>query len=142
MGWLFWREHITRHDNSPYLTRTHLFKLFGYSVFLHEFVGGDDPCMHNHPWDFVSILLKGWYIEFTPEDPDNPLGEFEKACFYSSGGVLYRPAKWIHRVDIGTQKRVVTLVIHGRKYQPWGFFTKLYGWIHHSKYSYVNHCAT
>jgi hypothetical protein len=141
---LFWREYITRGNGEPYLTRTHLFKCPWFSVFLHEFVGGDDPCQHDHPWNFVSILLKGGYTEWTPAPEDEgkyPDPTREVGVWYGPGSFLYRPAAWTHRVDIGKQKRVVSLVIHGTKIRNWGFWTKLQGWLHHSKYSYHKHCA-
>lgn len=152
---LFRREVIPRHDDEPYLERLIVFRCDWFSVLLHKFVGGDDECMHDHPWSFVSILLKGGYTEWTPLFADDECRELlsnftalnvnpetaEIGRWYGPGSILYRPAAWTHRVDILQQKSVISLVIHGPKVRSWGFWTKLKGWLHHSKYSYHKHCA-
>lgn len=139
---LFRREVIPRHDDEPYLERLIVFRCDWFSVLLHKFVGGDDECMHDHPWNFIAILLKGGYVEWTPVHAHwlNG-GVVEISRWYGPGSILYRPAAWTHRVDILQQKSVISLVIHGPKVRSWGFWTKLKGWLHHSKYSYHKHCA-
>lgn len=139
---LFRREIIPRHDDEPYLERLIIFRCKWFGIFLHRFIGGDDECMHDHPWNFVSILLKGGYSEWTPTTGQdlklNPLPE--AVVWYGPGSILFRPASWVHRVDIQGQKVVVSLVAHGPKVRSWGFWTKLKGWLHHTKYSYHQHC--
>lgn len=47
-----------------YLERYHLGFLFGYRFYLHRFVGGDaDEETHNHPFDALSVVLCGSYLE-------------------------------------------------------------------------------
>jgi hypothetical protein len=61
-----WAEPLGRPE-CPYVYRWVL-TLFGYSVRLHHWIGSDDlRHFHDHPWDFISIILKGRYLEITPE---------------------------------------------------------------------------
>ena len=44
--------------------RYYVGQLFGVTVYLHRFVGCDgDPELHDHPWNALSIVLSGSYIE-------------------------------------------------------------------------------
>jgi hypothetical protein len=51
--------------------------------------------------------------------------------------IIYRPAKWIHRVEI--DRPAWTFVISFKRVRKWGFFTKA-GWIHWKSYSQKEHC--
>lgn len=47
-----------------YLTRWRLIETPWFGVFVHRFDGPDSrPTLHDHPWSFVSILLRGGYVE-------------------------------------------------------------------------------
>lgn len=131
-------ERITRHDDSPYLDRLIVFRCSWFSVLLHRFIGSDDPCPHDHPWGFISFILTCGYTEATPSDQSDASSP-EVRTWYPALSVLWRPATWIHRVDIKPGSRPLTLVIHGPKSRSWGFWTR-FGWLHWSKYSYHNHC--
>lgn len=153
---LFRRELIPRHDDEPYLERLIIFRCKWFGILLHRFIGGDDECLHDHPWKFIAILLKGGYHEVTrfidpycincagalsPERPCLACIDKLQSTWYPPGSILFRSASWTHRVDTGKQRCVVSLVVHGPKVRSWGFWTKLHGWLHHSKYSYHNHCV-
>lgn len=72
--WHFWgfrKKVITRDDLNPYLIR-YSFVPFGgrfhnwFAMKIHNIVLNDDMCQHDHPWWFVSILLRGGYYEWKP----------------------------------------------------------------------------
>jgi hypothetical protein len=85
-----------------------------FNVYLHQL---DAPewhpvgC-HDHPWSFVTILLKGGYLEHHEE---NYIRRYP-------GEILYRPASWTHDV-ITPFGRSWSLVITGPKKNNWGFKT-------------------
>lgn len=130
--WKFFvRFVITGLDGNQYLIRWTLVGTPWFSVMLHKFLRSDaDRCLHDHPWGFVSVILSGGYYEETPE------GKFWRR----PGSVLFRPAKWRHRVFLEVRERIVggrlfvytvkpwTLVIRGRRSRTWGFWTKN-GWM-------------
>ena len=59
-----------RLENEPYLIRYYLFlkdrKWFPFNVFLHKFMKGDPDELHDHPWPYATLILKGGYWEVTP----------------------------------------------------------------------------
>lgn len=112
----------------PYLTRyTLLGKRFEgtWGVYLHHFHRSDQDDPHNHPWNFVSVILSGGYWEKTPAS-GQPLGSGRlQRRWYGPGRILRRPATWVHAVEVpGGSTPVVTLIFRGPKRQSWGFFCK------------------
>lgn len=60
--WALWRW-----TNLDYLIRLHLFKTPWFSVYLHWILKPDPrPDLHDHPVDFLSIILRGAYGQLTP----------------------------------------------------------------------------
>ena len=132
------RESITRGNGEPYLERIIVFRCPLFGILWHKFVGSDDPCPHDHPWPFASVILKGSYLEYAPVEDAAHFRSFMLPTKYGRWSVLFRPAWWVHRVEI-TENPTYTLVVHGPKQRSWGFFTRS-GWIHWSKYSFARHC--
>jgi len=62
---------MDRFENEPYLTRYYLFlknrKWFPFNVFLHNFHKGDLDDLHDHPWPYLTIIIRGGYWEHTPK---------------------------------------------------------------------------
>lgn len=94
--------------------RYQLLKTRWFNVYLHQL---DAPewhpvgC-HDHPWWFLTILLKGGYLERT--------GNSYKR--QRPGKVLYRSATFAH--DVTTPYgRSWSLVITGAKKRDWGFLS-------------------
>ena len=59
-----------RDSNEPYLVRWYLFlkdrKNFPFNVTLHKVLKSDEPVLHDHPWNWGAIILKGGYYEHIP----------------------------------------------------------------------------
>ena len=59
-----------RVHNEPYLERYYLFlkerERFPFNVFLHKFLKGDPDDVHDHPWPYATLILKGGYYEWVP----------------------------------------------------------------------------
>lgn len=95
----------------PYLIRWRVETKWG-SVRLHHWISSDDPrALHDHPWDFVTFVIKGGYTD------KNPTGEQH----LKAPKVQYRSATHQHTVypDPGG---AWTVVITGPKIRPWGFW--------------------
>src|SRR4051812_45864776 len=82
-------------NDDPYLLRwypvprNHLCNLY-----LHKFLrSDDDKALHNHPWWFASIILRGSYIEH------RPTGRRTRRA----GSIGFRPASTRHRVELFTE---------------------------------------
>jgi hypothetical protein len=64
------------------------------NVYVHKFLRSDDDrALHDHPWWFVSLILRGRYDEVTE------MGVKRR----QAGSVAYRPAEWRHRVRLVTE---------------------------------------
>lgn len=117
-----------RISNEPYLERYYLFlkdrKNFPFNIFLHRFLKSDPDDLHDHPWEFRTIILYGGYWEYT----DN--GKFWR------GPLTYRyaPANTFHRVELDENIPYCwTLFIPSKSFKEWGFRTSV-GWLHHEIY--------
>lgn len=116
----------------PYLTRWTLQgKRFEGDVqvaFLHRFQRSDADEMHDHPWPFTTVILAGGYFEATPGEGwaggDGPVVK----RWLPPGSVLYRPATWIHSVQIPDGAEAWTLVLRGPKERSWGFWCPKVGY--------------
>lgn len=103
-----------------------------------------DPHMHDHPWSFLSLVLRGGYMERRPVSSE--------PCFVSSderedyypvwrgpGSLALRRCTDRHRIS-NVEPQTWTLVALGPKRHWWGFFMPS-GKVHWRDYPSV-HSAT
>lgn len=76
---------------------------------------GRDP--HDHPWSFVSIVLRGRYVETQYDER----GEMRCRVVRKAGSIAFRPAGSWHRIDLLEGETAWTLFITGRYQHGWGF---------------------
>lgn len=62
---LFERFEIPNYDGEGvYLTRWRIVQTPWFALYLHRFTAPDPrPTLHDHPWSFVSVILRGGYVE-------------------------------------------------------------------------------
>lgn len=126
--------------------------LFG--VMVHQFYRSDeDRDLHDHPWNFLTLILRGGYWEETRvKNGDTGLvaahyratGEIlDQVCmtWRNPGEILYRPATFKHavRLQTGTEGKVWTLVIKSKRVREWGFWTRE-GWVDWKTYGKKRTC--
>lgn len=106
-------------NDGPYLLRWFLVPPNRYcQVYLHRFIGSDEPTIHDHPWDFLTIILGGRYFEEVPDAPGR---------WRTPGNIGFRRATHRHRVVLArdgreSEKPCTTLVVTGPWLRPWGFW--------------------
>lgn len=133
---------IYRSNEVPYLIRWSIFSTPFFAIKLHKILLSDDACFHDHPWSFISLILKGGYREyfytqrFSDDTPivncNEPLNmDYVNFKTVVSGDILFRKANWAHRLEL--EKPATTLVITFKKIRVWGFFTPS-GWVKFYKY--------
>ena len=131
---------ITRDDGKPYMIRRTLLTIGElFSVKLHKIILSDDECLHDHPWAFITVILKGGYYEIS----DN--NGIQKNIWYKPGSILFRSATWVHRLQLkvdekGNSLPCRTLFFNFKRIREWGFITKSVGWVHWKKYSGQEYC--
>jgi hypothetical protein len=99
----------------------------GGSIYIHRWLRSDPDDLHDHPWDFCSVILTVGYWEITPD------GSF----YRPPGSVVIRKAEERHRVQIDPDKpNPISLFITGAERRAWGFHTEE-GWIERKKHRSV-----
>lgn len=127
---------MTKNGGRPsiYIRRFHIIRTRWFSVFIHKICRSDwARDLHDHPWDFRVLLLRGSYLEETPNG---------KMHLWRAGDYLRRRATWRHRVHLAAvgvaqPEPVWTLFITGKKRRSWGFWTAE-GWVHNEQYKKRN----
>lgn len=117
MRWIdrfFKMEEINGHNVCPtYLFRWTLLRTWWWSIYLHHFVGDDWSLdMHDHPKRFISIGLRGRYIEDTPTTSRT----------FNAPWIRTFPADHIHRLRMYEGEQCWTLVIVLKATRQWGFW--------------------
>lgn len=83
-----------------------------FSIWLHGIYKKDeDSHLHNHPWDFISIILKGSYIEQT----ENGFNEM------SFGKVNIRSGSKFHKIYKLKTPSIYTLFFATKVKREWGY---------------------
>lgn len=132
-----------RSTGEDYLHRYYIFlkdrKYFPFNVTLHKIVRSDDPIMHDHPWGYMTIVLKGGYWEHTPvfNDDGKILTEFQ--TWRGPGSVIKRNAGEYHWLELDESVGpATTLFFMGRQQREWGFLVQtkkgLHRWIKWTDY--------
>lgn len=155
----------------PYLTRWIICKFKHFHLYLYKFHRSDSDDLHDHPWDFISIVLWHGYIEETFIKPPMlytlkrklifGIWDIDKAAYIPNwvsnavtinmlltkkkriypGQIIFRRARHAHRVELINNKPAYTLLINFGYVRQWGFFTKNY-WQHFISYFNDNKCNT
>lgn len=107
---------MDRTDEEPYLERYYLFfkdrETFPFNIFIHKFLKSDPDDLHDHPWGFRTLILKGGYWEHTEQ------GKFwRKPGFTQSVEPMHK-----HRVELKPGCTCWTLFIPYRRCRKWGFY--------------------
>jgi len=102
---------------------------------VHEITRSDrDRSLHDHPFDYLTFILKGGYWEIT-ERPMRSRSKLIQAwpalysTWYGPGSVLFRFAENAHRLVVPGREPAVTWFVSGPKRREWGFHTPT-GWVH------------
>ena len=107
-----WNEPLGLPD-APYMHR-YMINLWLFSIRVHVWHRSDDKrFMHNHAFNFLTIVLKGGYIDAQEGSQD----------VMKAGSIRYRKANHTHFVGWPIDP-TVTLLFCGRKKQNWGFKVK------------------
>lgn len=83
--------------------------------------------LHDHPWDFWSLVLRGGYVELRPFNA-NPtyFVNGEEPCYAThrkAGSLAFRRCTDRHRI-IHVEPNTWTLILQGKgKPNKWGFYT-------------------
>jgi hypothetical protein len=81
----------------------------------------DPDDVHDHPWPFATLILKGGYWEWTPQFDENGMKINEVARWCGPGSFRRASASTYHRVELDPDVECWTLFMPGIKQRDWGF---------------------
>lgn len=97
----------------PYVIRWRIEIPFG-SLRVHHWLAGDDlRAFHDHPWWFLTLVVRGGYSDVSPEGCD----------LLRPGSVRFRKAHHRHTVQPFPQG-AWTILVTGPPGRKWGFWVK------------------
>ena len=128
---------MDRQNDEPYLERYYLFlkdrNRFPFNVFLHKFLKSDPDDVHDHPWPYATLILKGGYYEWTPVFDAAGKKIAEKCAWRGAGHFRICRATSYHRIELDPNVTAWTLFMPGPQKREWGFLVKN-KWIHNEQY--------
>ena len=119
---------MDRVENEPYLERYYVFlkerNRFPFNVFLHKFLKSDPDDVHDHPWSYATLILKGGYWEWIPQFNSAGQKIGEVAAWRGPGHFRISPARSYHRIELDPAVTAWTLFMPGPKQRDWGFLVR------------------
>ena len=128
---------MDRVNDEPYLERYYVFLkdrgVFPFNVFLHKFLKSDPDDVHDHPWPYATLILKGGYWEWVPEFDEQGTKISERKIWRGAGHFRISSAKSFHRVELEPGVTAWSIFMPGPKQREWGFLRQG-KWIQWEKY--------
>lgn len=102
-------------------------KYFG--VYIHRVYKKDeDDHLHDHPWNYSSLIIKGWMLETTLDHEGSRITNLVKRWTYTS-----RNQKHFHKISYVSSGGLTTLFFRGPRISEWGYEMSGY-WVDNVKY--------
>lgn len=119
---------MDRVNNEPYLERYYVFlrdrTWFPFNVFLHKFLKSDPDDVHDHPWPYATLILRGGYNEWIPEFNAQGQKIGENRHWRGPGHFRMCSATSYHRIELCQGVECWTLFMPGVKRRDWGFLVR------------------
>lgn len=129
--WAFLLRRIIGTETDTYLDRIYIIQTPLFGIMLHRIYRPDrQRDLHDHPWNFFSLVLRGSYVEAVPCDgcalygcsqkesePAVPHNALKRRRWWN-----YKKAEDRHSISECSRRPVWTLVFTGRKRRVWGFW--------------------
>ena len=132
-----------RQTGDDYLERYYLFLKdrgkFPFNIFLHRFIKSDPDHLHDHPWNYTTIIISGGYYEWQPILSKDGEVTGSKKIWRRPGTIIRARADSMHRVELAPGIYPRTIFIPGKKKKDWGFVIpegkgKKHKWVDHKTY--------
>lgn len=118
--WCIWRWSEV---DSEYITRLHIIKTPWFAVCLHWLHKPDpEPFLHDHPVTFLSIILRGGYVEVRRRVKPDGLTHLSLRRRYWLN-FIQATNQDCHRI-VQVKPHTLTLCLMGPKRREWGFHTR------------------
>jgi hypothetical protein len=128
---------MDRESAEPYLERYYVFlkdrKKFPFNIFVHKFLKSDPDDVHDHPWPYATLILKGGYWEWIPifDSLGRKFAEYKQ--WRGPGHFRICSPTSYHRIELDPNITAWTLFMPGPQKREWGFLVDN-KWIHNERY--------
>jgi hypothetical protein len=116
---------MDRVNNEPYLERYYVFlkdrTWFPFNIFVHRFLKSDPTDVHDHPWPYFTLILRGGYWEWVPQFDSQGRKFTEIAKWRGAGHWRISPAASYHRIELDPDVECWSLFMPGPHCKDWGF---------------------
>lgn len=132
-----------RDSDEPYLVRYYLFlkdrKNFPFNITLHKVLKSDEDVLHDHPWSYATLILKGGYWENLPIYAREGHVCGSHKVWRGPGHFRYRKSDDLHFLELekdanGNEIPCWSLFYMGKKAKSWGFLP----WIKNAGYRWID----
>jgi hypothetical protein len=128
---------LDRVSKDPYLERYYIFlkdrKWFPFNLFIHKFLKSDPDDLHDHPWPYATLILKGGYWEWIPLFDEEGKKINEVRYWRGAGHFRISKASSYHRIELDPYVVCWTLFMPGPQHKEWGFLVHN-KWISNEQY--------
>jgi hypothetical protein len=128
---------MDRESNEPYLERYYIFlkerSWFPFNIFIHKFLKSDPDDVHDHPWPYATVILKGGYYEWIPQFDAQGRKIAEMAVWRGPGSFRTCSANSYHRIELDPDIECWTMFMPGPHKREWGFLVNNQ-WVQHEQY--------
>lgn len=138
MSFIFWLirklflvKEIVSKDGEIHFRRYRLLSTPWFNLYIHQLLKSDeDRHMHDHPWDFFSLILKGSYFEQTTYHPYHIVVHSRT---FRVGDLIEHDARDAHHITLKSPV-VWTLVLTLGREREWGYRISENQWIDFKTY--------
>lgn len=128
---------MDRQSNEPLLERYYVFltdrKRFPFNVFIHKFLKSDPDDVHDHPWPYATLILKGGYYEWIPQFDNDGKKIAETRHWRGPGHFRICGANSYHRIELDPNITAWSMFMPGPQTRQWGFLVNN-KWIESEEY--------
>jgi hypothetical protein len=127
---LFLVKEIISKQGVVHFRRYRLIQTPWFAVYLHQICKSDeDKDLHDHPWSFESLILKGSYRENYSTGMHHYVVRNKT---YYAGDVVQHDAEDAHQLTLLSQEAWTLVFTSGRE-REWGYRTAM-GWVDNKTY--------
>jgi hypothetical protein len=111
--WALMRRRLIGSGDDVYLDRVYVIQTPWFGIMFHRIFRPDNQRdLHDHPWTFFSLVLRGSYVEDTVDGP-------KRRRWWN-----WKRAEDRHSIREVSRRPVWTLVFTGPKRRTWGFWVE------------------
>lgn len=139
--------------SDTYMVRHVVFRTKWLSLYIHKFLRSDYDSYHDHPFSFISWIVRGTYVEhllmadLIPELWGKPVGKREVATVRntSQNRFMARKAEHLHYITLARNyteddsAAPITVCLIGRRRRPWGFLDANDRWVYWKDFLGIPH---